>query len=110
TNEWAASNERAPTLAPSSTVHPLATRHSSSSTAPWTTHRWATVAPGPTSVGAPGGPWTIEPSWTLAPARTMTGEKSALRTAPYQTEASASTTTSPTSVAVGATKASGWTW
>jgi hypothetical protein len=35
--------------------------------------------------------------------------KSARTTAPYQTDACASTVTSPTSVAVGAIHASGWT-
>src|SRR5438270_9711417 len=57
----------------------------------------------------PGGPCSTDPSCTLAPARTITGEKSARRTAPYQTEASSSTVTSPTSVAVGATNARGCT-
>jgi hypothetical protein len=39
----------------------------------------------------------------------MTGPKSPRSTAPYQTEASASTRTSPTSVAVGAIQACGLT-
>jgi hypothetical protein len=39
----------------------------------------------------------------------MIGPKSARSTAPYQTEAPASTRTSPTSVAVGAIHASGLT-
>jgi hypothetical protein len=45
----------------------------------------------------------------LAPRRTMIGPKSARSTAPYQTDASASTRTSPTSVAVGAIHARGLT-
>jgi hypothetical protein len=38
----------------------------------------------------------------FAPRRTMIGPKSARSTAPYQTDASSSTSTSPTRVAVGA--------
>ena len=53
---------------------PLAMSASSPTVAPCTTHRWATVAPGPISHGMSGGPWRTEPSWTLAPARTMTWE------------------------------------
>src|SRR5580698_8709302 len=45
----------------------------------------------------------------LAPRRTMMGPKSARRTAPYQTDASSSTYTSPTRVAVGAIQAVGLT-
>ncbi len=48
-------------------------------------------------------------SCTLAPSRTTIEQMSARSTAPYQTEAPASTTTSPMSVAVGAIHASGWT-
>ena len=71
-------NERArSTLAPSSTVVPFAMSASSPIVAPWTQHRWATVAPGPISVGMSGGPWSSELSWTFAPRRMMTGEKSA---------------------------------
>src|SRR5215472_5442677 len=45
----------------------------------------------------------------FAPRRTTIGPKSARSTAPYQTEASASTRTSPTRVAVGAIHATGLT-
>jgi hypothetical protein len=45
----------------------------------------------------------------LAPRRTMIGPKSARSTAPYQTDASSSTRTSPTRVAVGAIQAAGLT-
>src|SRR5579859_8131039 len=45
----------------------------------------------------------------LAPRRTTIGPKSARSTAPYQMEASASTRTSPTRVAVGAIQAPGLT-
>ncbi|GLW77437.1 hypothetical protein Aglo01_19190 [Actinokineospora globicatena] len=48
-------------------------------------------------------------SCTLAPAPMTTGPKSARMTAPYQTEASASTVTSPIRVAVGAIHADGST-
>ena len=65
----------------------------------------AIVAPAPISTGA--APCTIAPSWMLAPARTTIGAKSPRSTAPYQTEAPASTVTSPTMVAVGAMNASG---
>src|SRR3954471_4707360 len=65
------------------------------------------VAPWPISSGSAAG--TTAPSWMLAPARTTIGAKSARSTAPYQTDAPASTVTSPTSVAVGATNASGCT-
>ena len=85
---------------------PLPTRHSVSSTAAWITQPWATVAPAPTSAGPEGVVWMTALSWTLAPARMAMGAKSPRSTAPYQTEAPASTVTSPTSVAVGATKAS----
>src|SRR5271156_6270806 len=66
------------------------------------------VAPTPTSV-ASGPPCSTEESCTLAPRRTMIGPKSARSTAPYQTEASSSTCTSPTRVAVGAIQAVGLT-
>ncbi len=45
----------------------------------------------------------------FAPRRMTIGPKSARSTAPYQTDASASTRTSPTSVAVGAIQACGLT-
>ena len=64
------------------------------------------VAPGPTSQVTSGGVCSTAPSCTLAPARMMIGPKSARSTAPYQTEAPASTRTSPTNVAVGAMNAS----
>src|ERR1700730_8187672 len=65
------------------------------------------VAPSPTSVTGLAPPCRIEPSCTLAPRRTMIGPKSARSTAPYQTDAPASTRTSPTGVGVGAIQASG---
>ncbi len=55
-------------------------------------------------------PCSTELSCTLAPAPSTIGPKSARSTTPYQTEASASTVTSPTSVAVGAIHADGWTF
>ena len=64
------------------------------------------MAPAPISQGSSMPECSTEPSWMLAPARMMIGEKSARSTAPYQTEAPASTCTSPTSVAVGAMNAS----
>ena len=45
----------------------------------------------------------------LAPRRTVIGPKSPRSTAPYQTDASSSTRTSPTRVAVGAIQAVGLT-
>src|SRR5690349_21908785 len=78
-------------------------------TAPCTTHRWPTVAPSPISVTGSSPPCSTEPSWMFAPCRTTIGPKSARSTAPYQTEASASTRTSPTRVAVGAIQAPGLT-
>ena len=69
-----------------------------------------TVAPGPISVAGSSPPCSTELSCTFAPARTTMRPKSARSTTPYQTEAPASTTTSPTSVAVGAIHASGCTW
>ena len=67
------------------------------------------VAPSPTSVTGSAPPCSTDPSWMFAPRRTMIGPKSARSTAPYQTEASASTRTSPTRVAVGAIHAPGLT-
>jgi hypothetical protein len=90
-------------------VLPLPTRARSATTAPWTTQVWATVAPGPTSTIWSGPAWRTELSWTLAPSRTTIVQMSARSTAPYQTLAPFSTVTSPIRVAVGATKASGWT-
>ena len=60
-------------VAPSRTTDPFATRHSSPRIAPCTTQLWATVAPGPTSVVRPGGPWSTAPSWMFAPRRITTG-------------------------------------
>ena len=87
-------------------MQPLATNASSSSTAPCTTHWWATVAPRPISVVTSGGQCSTEPSCTLARSRTTIGPQSPRSTAPYQIEAPDSTLTSPMSVAVGATNAS----
>src|SRR4051794_40584132 len=75
----------------------------------FTTHRCPIVAPGPTSVIGSSPPCSTHPSWMFAPARMMIGPKSALSTALYQTEALASTRTSPTRVAVGAMNAVGCT-
>src|SRR3954467_5950081 len=100
---------RAPIRAPSWTVEPLPISASAPITAPWTTQRCPIVAPGPTSVSGSSPPCSTELSWMLAPARTRIRPKSARRTAPYQIEARASITTSPTTVAVGAIQASGWT-
>src|SRR5690348_532186 len=90
-------------------VLPLPSSAFSSSTAPCTMQECATVAPGPTSTTASGAPCRTELSCTLAPSRTMIVQMSARSTAPYQTLAPFSMVTSPISVAVGATKASGWT-
>src|SRR5687767_14312784 len=100
---------RRPIRAPSCTVEPLPISASAPTTAPCTTHMCPTVAPGPISVTGSSPPCSTELSWMLAPARTTIRPKSARSTAPYQTDAPASTTTSPTSVAVGATHASGCT-
>src|SRR6185312_6902667 len=105
----AATRARRPTTAPSRTVAPLPTSASVPMTAPCTTHRWPTVAPSPISVTGSSPPCSTEPSWMFAPCRTTIGPKSARSTAPYQTEASASTRTSPTRVAVGAIQAPGLT-
>src|SRR5271169_6983207 len=104
-----ATSARRPTITPSSTVAPLPTSASAPMTAPWTTHRWPMVAPSPTSVTGSSPPCSTDPSWTLAPRRIRIGPKSARSTAPYQTEASASTRTSPIRVAVGAIHAPGLT-
>jgi hypothetical protein len=53
--------------------------------------------------------WMTVLSWMFAPARIVIVPRSARITAPYQIDTPASTTTSPTSVAVGAIHASGWT-
>src|SRR3954452_2324529 len=100
---------RRPIRAPSCTVVPLPISASAPTTAPCTTHRWPTVAPGPISVAGSSPPCSTELSWMFAPARTTMRPKSARRTAPYQTDAPASTSTSPTRVAVGAIQASGCT-
>jgi hypothetical protein len=105
----AATSARLPMTAPSSTVAPLPIRASAPTTAPCTTHKWPTVAPSPISQGGVAPPCSTEPSWMLAPRRTMIGPKSARSTAPYQIDASSSTLTSPTSVAVGAIQAVGLT-
>src|ERR1700690_3108283 len=106
----AAIRARLPTTARSRTVAPLPISASAWMTQPCTTHRWPTVAPSPTSVIGSSPPCSTEPSWMFAPRRMMIGPKSARSTAPYQIEASASTRTSPTRVAVGAIHASGLTW
>src|SRR3954470_16268924 len=100
---------RRPIRAPSCTVLPLPISASAAMTAPWTTQVCPTVAPGPISVSGSFPPCSTELSWMLAPARIQIRPKSARSTTPYQTEAPASTTTSPTTVAVGAIQASGWT-
>src|SRR5438093_2653213 len=105
----AAIRARRPTTTPSSSVAPLPTSASAPMTAPCTTHRWPTVAPSPISVTGSSPPCSTEPSWMFAPRRTTVGPKSARSTAPYQTEASASTRTSPSKVAVGAIQAPGLT-
>src|SRR3954447_12876615 len=109
TTDPAATNDRAPTVAPSSTVAWLPTSASSPIVAPCTTQAWPIVAPVPISVTMPFGECITDPSCTLAPARTTIGPKSPRRTTPYQTEAFSSTVTSPITEAVGATKAVGWT-
>jgi hypothetical protein len=96
-------------IAPSRTVAPLPTSASAAMNALWTTHRCPMVAPSPISVTGSGPPCRTEPSCTLAPWRTIIDPKSPRSTAPYQTEASASTCTSPTRVAVGAIHAFGLT-
>ena len=96
-------------MAPSSTVAPLPISASACTTAPWTTHTWPMVAPSPTSVTGSRPPCSTDPSCTFAPRRITIGPKSARSTAPYQTDASASTRTSPTRVAVGAIQAWGLT-
>src|SRR5580704_8999895 len=105
----AAIRARRPTTTPSRTVAPLPTSASVPMTAPCTTHRWPTVEPSPISVTGSSPPCSTEPSWMFAPRRTTIGPKSARSTAPYQMEASASTRTSPTRVAVGAIQAPGLT-
>src|SRR5689334_5002526 len=105
----AAIRARRPTTTPSRTVAPLPTSASVPMTAPCTTQRWPTVAPSSISVTGSSPPCSTEPSWMFAPCRTTIGPKSARSTAPYQTEASASTRTSPTRVAVGAIQAPGLT-
>ncbi len=109
TSECAAIRLREPITAPSSTVAWLAITASAPMCTPWITQLWATVAPGPTSTGMPGGACSTQQSCTLAPSRTMMGAKSARRTALNHTDAPASTCTSPTSVAVGAMNAPGST-
>src|SRR4051812_46163784 len=108
TVEPAATIARGPTTAPSSTVALLPISASAPIVQWWIMHRWPTVAPGPTSQ-TPSPTWITELSCTFAPARITTAPKSARMTTPYQIEASASTVTSPTSVAVGATHADGCT-
>src|SRR5690242_5716593 len=106
TSECAATSDPAPITAPSRIVHPLATRASSSSTAPCTRHWCATVAPRPITVVTSTVVWITDPSCTLAFARTRIGPSSPRSTAPYQTEAPDSMVTSPITLAVGATHAS----
>src|SRR5579875_1936932 len=106
TRDIAASIARRPMRAPSSTTQPLPTSASSSSTAPWTMHRCATVARGPISVVTPGFVWMTVPSCTFARSRTTIGPSSPRSTAPYQTDAPDSIVTSPMSVAVAAMNAS----
>src|SRR3954447_11907730 len=107
TSECAPIRLRAPTTAPSSTVQWLASTAWAPMCTPCTTQPCATVAPGPTSTGMPGGACSTQQSCTLAPSRTMIGAKSARMTALNHTDAPASTWTSPISVAVGAMNAPG---
>ena len=100
---------RTPMRAPSSTVDPLPTRHSSPSQAACTVQLWPIVAPAPTST-----PWapltcTTAQSCTLAPRWMTIAWKSARTTALYQTEARSSIVTSPMTTAVGAMNADGCT-
>ena len=67
------------------------------------------MAWGPTVSTSPGAACRTELSWMLEPSRTTIVQMSPRRTAPYQMLAPASTVTSPTRVAVAATKASGCT-
>src|SRR5439155_465081 len=85
-------------------------KHSSPREAAWTVQLWPIVAPGPTSVPWRGVTCTTAQSCTFAPRRTTIGLKSARSTALYHTDAFSSTVTSPTSTAVGATNADGWTF
>ncbi len=55
-------------------------------------------APAPISTTESGVPWSTELSWMLAPSRTTIRQQSARSTAPYQTLAPFSTTTSPIKV------------
>ena len=94
TSECAAIRLRAPMTAPSRTVQWLASTACAPMCTPCTTQPCATVAPGPTSTGMPGGACSTQQSCTLAPSRTMIGAKSARMTALNHTDAPASTWTS----------------
>src|SRR5437762_12457084 len=107
TSAPAATIARAPIRAPSRTVEPLPTRHSSPRKAACTVQLWPIVAPAPTSVPWRGVTCTTGQCCTAAARRTTVGLKAARRTALYQTGAFSSTVTSPTSTAVGAMKAVG---
>src|SRR3954454_24304061 len=109
TSAPAATRLLAPTVAWSRTVAWLAISASAPMVQACTTQLWPMVAPGPISTGPWGPACRTEPSCTFAPSRTTTEPKSARSTALNQTEAPASTVTSPISEAVGATKAVGWT-
>jgi hypothetical protein len=60
----------------------------------------------PTIVGSPSAVWTTALSWMQDPSPTRIRSKSPRSTAPNQTLVSGPSTTSPMSVAVGATNAS----
>src|SRR5262245_35863645 len=102
--------DRAPIRAPSSTVAPLPTRHSSPSDAAWIVPLGATVGAGPDSVPVRGVTWTTAPSRTLAARRTTIGIKSPASPALYQTGARPSIGTAAIRTAGGATNAGGCTF
>src|SRR4029453_10342485 len=73
TSEPAAIMERAPILAPSSTVDALPTRASSPMVAACTMQRCPMVAPGPTSAPPAGVTWSPAPACALHPPRDHEG-------------------------------------
>src|SRR5215207_148313 len=103
----AAGMARLPMRARLRTMLPMPTSASSSITHPSSTERCPTVTFRSTSVGRSSLVCSTHLSWMLLPVPTTILSKSPLRTAPNQTLAPSSSTTSPMSTAVGATKASG---
>src|SRR5690349_13130355 len=107
----APTRDSSPMTHPSRSTDPMPMRQRSSTRAPCRMTRCPTVTSSPTSTGGP--PRVrcrMHASWMLLRRPMRIAPMSPRRTAPYHTDASSPSATSPSTVAVAATKAEAWMW